>query len=281
MGDRLAQYLARLGLGSAPALDPPGLAQLQHAHRRAFPFENLDILLGRAISIDSASVFDKMVMGRRGGYCFEQNRLFADMLAMLGLATRSLLARVMLRQADGAVPPQSHVLLLAEIGGESWILDVGFGGSDLPPLPLRDRAEAETPDGARYRLFEGAGPLPGYWLLERAGPQETTDGRAGASPEWQAQYAFSLAPVADVDLEVANHWTSTRPESRFTSHCLATRVLEDGFAALEDRRLRLVRGGNSELRELAGAAELHGALEEVFGLQLSPDEVERIWAKSA
>ncbi len=58
-------------------------------------------------------------------------------------------------------------------------------------------------------------------------------------------------------------------------------MLEDGFAALEDRRLRLVRGGNSELRELAGAAELHGALEEVFGLQLSPDEVERIWAKSA
>jgi N-hydroxyarylamine O-acetyltransferase len=269
----LTAYLKRLGLAEAPSADAAGLAAVQRAHRLAIPFENLDIPLGRGVRIDSGSVFDKLVTRRRGGYCFEQNRLFADMLAALGLASRPLLARVRLG-ADGDVhPPRTHVLLLAEVSGAPWIADAGFGGSYVPPLPLHDKAETVTPDGARHRLRRLEGGLAGEWLLERAGPPAATDGRGQPHGDWQPQYSFDLAHVAHDDLEQANHWTSTRPDTRFTTLHIASLALEDGFAALTDRRLSITRGGASETRELGDAAAWRGALGETFAIALAEDQV--------
>ena len=72
----LDAYLARIGLGLAPAPDAKGLEIVQRAHRLSIPFENLDVRLGRGISLDPGHVFEKLVVKRRGGYCFEQNQLF-------------------------------------------------------------------------------------------------------------------------------------------------------------------------------------------------------------
>jgi N-hydroxyarylamine O-acetyltransferase len=273
LSDRLTAYLARLGLGQAPSADPAGLAAVQLAHRRAIPFENLDIHLGRGIRIDSDSVFDKLVTRRRGGYCFEQNRLYADMLTALGITSRPLLARVRLGLAADAHPPRTHVLLLAELAGESWIADAGFGGSYVPPLPLRDGAEAATPEGAHHRLRRLEAGLSGEWVLERTGPQAATDGRAQAHGDWQAQYSFDLAQVAPEDLEQANHWTSTRHGTRFTTLAVASIVLDDGFAALTERQVTVTRGRGSEASELADPARWREALANTFTIALDEEEV--------
>jgi N-hydroxyarylamine O-acetyltransferase len=212
-------YLDRIGLAAAPAADAEGVAALQLAHRWAIGFENLDARLGRGIRIDSASVFDKLVARGRGGYCFEQNRLFADVLAALGVENRPLLGRVLLSVPDHTVPPRTHVLLLITLNGRPWIADAGFGGSYVPPMPLEHGAEAATGDGARHRLLRvgNCGSTGGEWRLERAGPVAATDGRGATHVGWQPQYVFDLAEVAPDDLEMCNHWTSTRPDTRFTS----------------------------------------------------------------
>ncbi|WP_020467243.1 arylamine N-acetyltransferase [Singulisphaera acidiphila] len=54
-------------------------------HLTRIPFENLDIHLGRPIRLDLASLQAKLVGNRRGGYCFEQNALFAAVLEQLRL----------------------------------------------------------------------------------------------------------------------------------------------------------------------------------------------------
>ncbi len=272
----LPEYLARIGLEAAPSVDPYGLARLQEAHRRAIAFENLDIPLGRPIRIDSESVFEKLVRKRRGGYCFEQNRLFCDMLTDIGFVNRPLLARVRLGLPEGVTPPRTHMLLLADLDGRHWTADAGFGGTYVPPLPLADGAEANTPDGARHRLrrIGESGSLSGEWLLERAGPAAATDGRAAAHGGWQAQYSFDLGEVAPEDLEQCNHWTSTRPGTRFTSLCIASRVLEAGFAALTDRQLTVF--GEAETRVIANAGDYRECLARVFGIDLSAEEVEAL-----
>ena len=97
----LDAYLARIALKERPLADAEGLAMLQRSHRLAIPFENLDIILGRGIRIDSESVFAKLVTAKRGGYCFEHNRLFLDALTALGFEARPLLARVWLGAEGG------------------------------------------------------------------------------------------------------------------------------------------------------------------------------------
>lgn len=270
----LDRYLTRIGLDAAPVPDAGGLAMLQAAHRMAIGFENLDIPLGRGIRIDSESVFDKLVMRGRGGYCFEQNRLYADALAALGLPNRPLLARVRLGLPAGATPPRTHVCLLAEVQGTPMLADAGFGGSNVPPLPLVDAAEALTDDGARHRLrrIGEAGSAGGQWLLERAGSPAATDGRAAPHADWQPQYTFDLSEVAADDLEQANHWTATRPGTRFTALHVASIPRADGFASMVDRELTMHHAGGTRRRVIADAPDYARTLREVFRIALGADE---------
>lgn len=270
----LDRYLARIGLSARPAFDADGIAALQSAHRLAIGFENLDVMLGRPIRIDAGSVFDKLVVRGRGGYCFEQNRLFSDMLAALGVPNRPLLARVRLGQPDDVSPPRTHVCLLATIAGKAWLADAGFGGSNLPPLILEDGAQARTPDDACHRLrrLSERGSLGGEWLLERAGPSAATDGRAAAHGDWQAQYTFDLTEVAPDDLEQANHWTSTRFATRFTALHVASIPRADGFASMVDRDLTVHGPQGTQRREVADAADYAGVLRDVFHIAMSNEE---------
>ena len=267
------RYLARVGLDARPAPDAAGLAALQSAHRMAIGFENLDIPLGRGIRIDSDNVFDKLVVRGRGGYCFEQNRLYADVLTALGIGVRPLLARVRLGNPEDVTPPRTHVLLLAELDGGPWMADAGFGGSFVPPLPLADGFETASADGARHRLRKVGTPgaLGGEWLLERMGP--SADGRSGAPGGWQAQYTFDLSEVAPGDLEQGSHWTSTRPGTRFTTLHVASIALPDGFAALTDLQLTMQRGSSCETRTIVGAGDYARTLRDLFRIALSEDDV--------
>jgi N-hydroxyarylamine O-acetyltransferase len=273
----LSAYLRRLGLDAVPQADAAGLAVLQRAHRLAIGFENLDIMLGRGISLSAEAIHAKLVGARRGGYCFEQNSLFAAMLAAMDFAVWPLLARVWLGLA-GEVPPRTHMLLLLTIAGEPWVADVGFGGSFVPPLPLADGAEAETPDGARHRLRRAAmpGDPDGIWLLERAGPAAATDGRMKESEGWQAQYGFAETLVTAADIAQANHWTATRPGTRFTSLHNASRALPAGFASLTDRQLTVYDSGSVSTREIGDAEGYRRTLDELFNIALTADEVRRL-----
>lgn len=278
LADRMRKYLTRINLAAPPPATVKGLAVLQAAHRSAIAFENLDIPLGRGIAIDAQCVFDKLVNRGRGGYCFEQNRLFSDMLSQIGIANRPLLARVRLAVPAGVVPPRTHACLLATIEGEHWLADAGFGGSDVPPLPLVDGAEAATPDGARHRLLRAgpSGTLAGEWRLERAGPPLATDGRGVPHEEWQPQYTFDLAEVAPDDLEQANHWTATRPGTRFTTLHIASIPIADGFAAMSDRQRTIYRAGSMEKRLVDNPADYAATLREVFRIALSDDEAAQL-----
>lgn len=239
----LGVYLARIGLRSAPAATVAGLIALQRAHRRAIPFENLDISLGRGISLDPDAVFAKLVTARRGGYCFEQNALLLPVLHALGFTARPLLARVWL--VATAVPPRTHTLSLVTIDGREWVADAGFGGSDAPPMPLEE-SEVTAADGVIHRLRRD--PDHG-WMLERNGAR---------------QYSFTEERVWPSDLAMANHWTATSPASRFTAMPIVSILREGGLTSL------------TGAGDTPDASVYRAALAERFGIMLSEAEVARL-----
>jgi N-hydroxyarylamine O-acetyltransferase len=257
---QLAAYLDRIGYRGTPRPDRETLDALHRAHRMAVAFENLDIPLGRGIAIAPDALFEKIVTGRRGGYCFEQNALFLQVLESIGFAARPLLARVWL-VADG-IPPRTHTLNLVRLGGADLIVDVGFGGSFVPPMALAADVEAATADGARHRLIADSDH---GWMLER-------DGGEG----WARQYSFSLDPVWPADLEMANHFTATRPGTRFTTLRIASAPTPDGYVSLIDRGFTTSRMGRSDTREIADPDDYRRVLADVFGLALTAEEVKAL-----
>lgn len=263
----LSAYLQRIQLPARVTADAEGLGRLQRAHRLAIPFENLDVTLGRRIAIDGGAVFDKLVTGRRGGFCFEHDRLFGDALAALGFTARPLLARVWL--GTDQPPPLTHVLRLVTIAGQDWIADPGFGGSYAPVMPLTDGAAVTATDGARVRLHHDA---TFGWMVSRDGHPGSTDGRGGGAG-WQAQYSFTTAEVYPADLAMGAHWAATAPSSRFVRHAVVSLVLPHGFASLTDRQYRRRASSEDTAGVITDPRVYRMRLSMMFGIDLTREEV--------
>lgn len=249
----LGAYLERIGYAGELLPTVPVLRDLHLAHATHIPFENLDVLLGRPVRLDPASLQAKLVAGGRGGYCFEHNHLFAAALAAVGFRVEPLAARVRLGAAR--VRPRTHMTLLVRVEGAAWLADVGFGGEGLlHPVPLVPGREASQ-FAWTYRVTEAAG----LWVLQS---------KRGA--EWHDLYAFTLEPQEPVDFEVANHYTSTHPESVFAHTLVVQLPGPAGRRVLRNRELRLERGDRSEVFPLPDDAALLKVLGASFGLHFPP-----------
>ena len=253
----LDAYLARLGCGGPRRASLDVLAALQAAHVAAIPFENIDIRLGRPISLDLPALEAKLVRDRRGGYCFEQNSLFAAVLESLGFSVATLEARVRPPGAT-AILPRTHMVLRVALGGRDLLVDVGFGG-DGPtgPVPL-DGSETRTTAGAYRVAHDGA-----LTVLQR---------RDGDS--WLDLYAFRPELALPIDFEVANYYTSTHPRSRFVTTLTVQISKPEERRVLRGRTYTITRGEESETREL-DAGEIPALLHEGFGLDLPEADVLR------
>ena len=246
----LHAYLARIGFTGATLPSLTTLQQLHHAHVCAIPFENLDVLLDRPIHLETEAIQEKLVVARRGGYCYEQNALFLLALQQMGFDARGLAARVVIAQPP-SVPPRTHMLLLVQLDEAFWLADVGFGGPTLSgPIRLRADDVQQTPHG-EYQLRS----LGEEWLLCQR--------RDGA---WLPLYRFDLVTQYPSDYLMANHFVSSWPHSHFRHHLLAARYLPDGGqVALENRRFSRY-GTQPERRTLDDLRALYQLLQDAFRL---------------
>ncbi len=276
-GIDLAAYLRRIGL-STPIVSPAApsadlLRDLHWRHASTITFENLDVLLGRPISLDLAAISAKLVDAGRGGYCFEQNSLFQAALRALGFGVSAMAARVWWGRDAVSLPPCTHMTLLADAGGARFLCDVGFGGLTLPQ-PLRwVMGEAQATSHETYRLAPLDDPrVPGEIALEAL----IEGGEAGT--KWERLYSFLPQAVNPADFNLANWFVSTHPESFFTRTLIAAMPVAGGRQVLQHRKTTFRTPGRGETsRELAGAEDLASLLQGTFGLSLGTAEIRRLW----
>jgi N-hydroxyarylamine O-acetyltransferase len=187
----LSAYFQRIGYAgsTAPTLDT--LRDLHWAHVSTFVFENLTCWSNRLVSLKLEDIVAKMIAGRRGGYCFETNALFAAVLRKLGYRVGLLAARVRWMQAPGGTTPRTHMLLRVEVDGRDWIADVGFGAiGQTVPLALDTAAVQVTPHEARRFVREGDIVIhqvqlaPGEWADVNAVPLSGQEGDVSGIFAW-------------------------------------------------------------------------------------------------
>ena len=251
----LDQYCERIGFDAALHCDFPTLQRLHHLHPVAIPFENLDSWLGRPVTLDTPAVFAKLVTSKRGGYCFEQNSLFREVLEALGFNVRGLAARVLWNLPAGSMPPRTHMLLLVTLDERRFIADVGFGGLTLTaPLELDSDAVQTTPHEA-FRITHSEGDYVMH---------------ANVAGAWQTLYSFNLEAQMPSDYAMFNWHVSNHPQSRFVLRLIAGRPAAGMRHALFDGRYtRHYVGNQSEHVSLAAPADLRRVMVQEFGIDLS------------
>jgi N-hydroxyarylamine O-acetyltransferase len=224
---RLDDYLRHLGQATPSEASADTLRRLHLAHRETFLFENLEIQTGGRISLALPDLERKFIDEGRGGYCFEHNTLFAAALAEAGFSTTTLLGRV--RRGPPEQWARTHMVLRVPVGGETWLADVGFGSIGLiEPIPLRDGSIAEQ-CGFTYRLRRAAD----LWIL-------SVGDADGVETDL---YEFSDDAQTPMDVEVANHFTSTHPDSIFRKTLTIQRTARDRRTILRGEVVTRMREG--------------------------------------
>ncbi|MFJ3965227.1 arylamine N-acetyltransferase [Streptomyces sp. NPDC090036] len=257
----LDAYLRRIAIqGSAGDTKPSGelrpdlrtLYAVHRAHTAAITFESLDVLLGRPVALDLKSIEDKIVHGRRGGYCYEQNSLLAAALERIGFEVSGRGARN--RTRGTSLPAVTHAVLVVTVEGEPWLCDAGFGyQGPREPVPL-GRPGTEVRQGEwTYRVREEEDGVLVLCLL-----------RGGV---WRDLYAFSPQRYHPVDYVVLNHYSSSHPASSFVGRIIVQYPGDGVRRALVGRELtRLYPDGRAD-REIVGPDELLAVLDREFGLR--------------
>lgn len=245
------EYLKRIKFDEKVSNTFEDLKAIHHAQHRTIPFENFDICLGKGINLDSSTIFQKLIMNKRGGYCFELNGLLLMALKTIGFEARALLCRVHIK---GEATGRSHLISLVTINEKNWIVDSGFG-AETPsfPIPLVCdqifRSNNQT-----FQLLSS--DLYGYMLQTKNGD------------EWKNLYSIELNHVCAGDIEYGNHFTSTSPKSFFTTSRTAALPVENGMITLFNHNLKKVINGKKENILLEENQSYISIIEKEFGIEL-------------
>ena len=254
----LEAYFRRIDCPAGPrAATLDTLRTLHLHHTQAIAFENLDPLSGRPVKLDLPSLEHKLVHSGRGGYCFEHNLLFSQVLQALGFRVTGLAARVVWNAPEGQIRPRAHMLLRVDLGDEPYIADVGFGGQTLTgPLRLAVGVTQPTPHEP-FRLME----RDGDFLLQ-----------SQLRDTWKPLYYFDLQQQFPVDYEAASWYLSTHPQSHFVNNLMVARPVPGRRFGLLNNQLTVHElNGHTEQRTLSSASEIRSTLATSFGLQLAAD----------
>lgn len=257
------QYLARLGLPQK-APSKAYLDELVRQNQLVIPFENLDSTdLGRPVSIEPPALVQKLLVQRRGGYCFELNGLFYLLLLALGFDAWLCPCR-QLRHGEPCPVPVTHCGLLVYVEGEALFCDVGYGGpAPLTSIRLQPGVD-QVVAGETYRLEES--PIA-------PGDPRSRKGQSG----WLVLLKISAtaAPlpvmmVAPIQCYLADFYGQNLLRSHGpASYCVrhVSRRTQQGYVDITGDVLTIKEAGVRTRRTFSGE-ELPGLLRQYFGICL-------------
>jgi N-hydroxyarylamine O-acetyltransferase len=253
MTDRqIEQYLERINFTRTPKVDQDTLRGLQFHHLMSVPFENLDIYRKVRIELEIDRLFDKIVRGRRGGFCYELNGLFSELLKAIGFEIKMIAGRVY-NKLGVRGPDFDHLALMVRIDGQDFLADVGFGEFAFSPL--------------RFNVKEACVDERGIFIFETFG---TSEFRVSKKKEEEVvpQYTFSIDDHQLKDFEAMCHYHQTSEDSHFTKKGFITRPTPDGRIILFEDKIVFRERDEVVREEEIDENKFYDMLEKFFGIKL-------------
>ncbi|MDY0131031.1 MAG: arylamine N-acetyltransferase [Desulforegulaceae bacterium] len=253
------KYLKILNLDNRE-LDFDFLCQLVSRHLATFAFSSVGCLLGHDLPLDFDSLFSRILVNRRGGYCFEHNGFFYEILEELGFSPELYLARVIYGQDTH--PGLTHRLSIVKCQGQSYVLDVGFGPyCPRVPVPM---SGAETNDGHKvFRIHE-----------KRQGEYHI---QVLKDNDFFSLYRFELARYGQSDCEIGHFYSHRHPDAPLVNLLVASRVLGNETRLLNNLEYSVSRGNKKETIQVSSSQQLIQILTKELDIQITDEEGRQLY----
>ncbi|KAK1806532.1 hypothetical protein P4O66_005045 [Electrophorus voltai] len=262
------KYLNRIGC-SGPC--PPTIETLRTIHLNhllTVPFEDLTIHMGERVSLELPSLYEKIVLKNRGGFCYENNGLFSWLLIQLGFDVDILAAQVKNRLTSAYGPPFDHLIIMVTLDGHRWLCDVGFGCGFQLPLSLEIESQQCQSQGV-YRV-RTQGKL--IYMEMQSESDIIKDPKENSA--WKELYKFTLEPCQRDDFKAMCDYHQSSVNSIFFCKSLCSLLLPNGRITLIGRKLILTSLPSAEGQPVKTKTDLSDEeitelLKETFGIVLS------------
>lgn len=241
-------YLKRIGFEGTPKIDIDTLARLQYQHLHTVPYENIDILNKKRISMEISDIYKKIVIQNRGGYCFELNGLFGWLLSEIGFDVTHLMGRFL--RGESSIPMRRHRVLKIKLNDKEYLCDVGVGGLvPFKPIEMKAGIENKMRD-ENYKLSKDS--FLG-WVLN-----EMHEGI------WRNLYSFTEEPQLDIDFVMPSFYCEFSDDSIFNKTTMAAIRTEDGRYSIADKEFKIFTGSEVKTFTLSTDYEYNECLEKYF-----------------
>lgn len=247
-------YLQRIGARMPLQADLEHLNRLIYAHQCQVAFENLDIFeLDQRIDLGIQSLYDKIVVRKRGGYCFELNGLFLPLLKACGFQGYSCRCRIV--RGKDYLPPSLHRGILVNLQGNLWFCDVGYGGP-MPAgaLKVTDGFKAEY-CGQTFRIdrFDAY-----WWTVSYVGAKKT-----------EQLIQFTTMPYEPVEFLLPNEYCSRNETSLFRTTRIVNRRTPEGSYGIKDDVFTIISSQKRTEKKIQSREELNLILKTYFDIALT------------
>ena len=247
----VTKYLERIKYREPLHITYKVLAELQAQHLLHVPFENLDI--HAHVKIDLDNLYHKIVTCNRGGFCYELNGLFYQLLLAIGFSVKMVSARVYLGNRQYG-PEFDHMALIVNISNEQYLADVGFGDFSFHPLQVIFQQDLQDTAGVfRMEPYERD-----YIAVMKKNIQG----------KFVPQYIFSTVERCLAGFSGMCHYHQTSEKSHFTQKRICSLFTRTGRITLTGNKLKITDNGMVTEKELMNGHEVQEVLREFFSIKL-------------
>lgn len=255
-------YFKRIGFEGRVTNSKHTLDELVLAHQCTIPFETVTLhRRGGGPRLETEFIFEKVVERELGGYCFELNKLFEELLASLGFGVRPALSRAV--RGRGGRMPINHRGIIAYADEGACSVDVGFGGPMPAGALLLSHGLEQEIFGETYTPRETENS---WWKIERL-TQAAGDNYDDDKPvRRQVELELCTAAVEDIDFSALNLYFS-QPGTLFHDHEIVNLRTRSGYVGLKDGVLTVREDGRKTVSEIDDPQKVNETLARCFGLR--------------
>lgn len=247
------KYLDKIGFVGPVEPSYEALRQIQKKHLFKIPFENLDIHYGKEIKLVPEYFFNKIVNKSRGGFCYELNGLFYELLKSIGFEAYLISAKVNMGKSLFS-PEYDHMAIIVKIDGTKHLVDVGFGEFAFEPLTLIDN-KVQKDLRTTYKVEKHSAT---HWRVSHL----------DANKMWKPEYIFSLGKRKLTDFKSRCNFHQTSEKSHFTNKKICSKPIPGGRITVSGNEIKIKINDTVETKTLITEKDFKRAIKQYFNFQI-------------
>lgn len=249
---QIKKYLERIGITEDAQISEEWLQKMIFQNLTHVPFENLDTIeKGIAPSLEDEDIYRKVVEERRGGWCFELNKVFMRLLQSIGYEAYPVAVRIIWMRPALTAP--THRATIVTMGDQFYYVDIGYGGPGPKGLVVLKEG-VQVIGGVKFNVVNLHGNV---WQIER----EYED-------VFSPMLHFELKEIPEIDFNLPNFYCAKNENVIFSGRIVCNLMTEDGNIGFNDKVLTIKKGDEVTTTEYQTKDEILSVLKQYFGLEL-------------